>query len=97
MGQNHTRKVTIPADGSETFSGRIVSGEWNGGAYVDLFFGGQSAPTEVINVYDYASGTYDQRVKTPKGLRSVIREWVTDQNESDWTSWYEDYVRNGSY
>lgn len=92
MGQNYTRSVSVPADGGRTFRGRIVTADWPGGAYVDLGFGG-FPPSEVINVYDYATGTYDKRVHTPAGLRAIVREWINAQNE-EWPEWYEGYVTN---
>lgn len=93
MGLRSTRRVHVPADGSDTFSGRIVSGEWNGGAYVDLSFGGHTAPVEVINVYNSHTRTIDPRVMSPAGLRTVIREWIAE-TEKEWPEWYAGYLAN---
>lgn len=99
MGLNSTRRVTIAIDEygqpTDTFGGRVISGEWNGGAYVDLFFGGFTAPAESINVYDYATGTCDHRVHTPNGLRSIIREWAAD-TAAEWPDYYAAYVANSN-
>lgn len=95
MGINSTRKVHVPADASDTFSGSIVSAEWNGGAYVDLFFGGHTAPVEVINIYDYTGATWDRRVQTPAGLRQIVREWISD-TEAEWPEWYGVYLENST-
>lgn len=99
MGLNRTRKVSIAVDANgqptDTFGGRIISGEWNGGAYVDLFFGGYSAPTEVINAYDYVTGTYDQRVHTPGGLKALICEWAAS-NADEWPGYYDGYLINAN-
>lgn len=96
MGQR-TNKATIAIDEygqpTDTFGGRIISAEWNGRTYVDLFFCGYSAPVEVINVYDYATGTIDPRVYTPAGLRSIVREWATDTAD-EWPGYYDTYVAN---
>lgn len=88
MGKNYTRAVTVSADRGR----KIIKAEWPGGAYVDLSFGGYS-PSEVINVYDYATGTYDKRVHSPAGLRAIVREWINTQDE-EWPEWYAGYVDN---
>ncbi len=97
MGILYTRRVTvaIDADGlpTDTYGGRIIQGEWRGGAYVDLSFGGHTVPVEVINVYDYASGTIDGRAHAPEGLRQIIREWATATAE-EWPDYYAGYLAN---
>ncbi len=72
--------------------GREVGATWQGGAYVDLWFWG-TEPTEVINVYDYATGTVDDRARSPKGLREIVRDWAKSQDE-EWPDWHAEYVRN---
>lgn len=96
MGIKSTRKVHVPADGSDTFSGKIVSAEWNGGAYVDLFFGGHTAPVFYINLYDYTGQTWDRRVMTPNGLKAIVREWIA-ATEAEWPEWYDVYLANSTY
>lgn len=94
MGINFTRKVHVPADPTtDTFTGKVVSAEWKGGAYVDLFFGGHRESAEVINVYDHATGSVDRRVMTPAGLKAIVREWIT-ANDEEWSEWYAEYVAN---
>lgn len=99
MGLNSTRKVTIAIDEygqpTDTFGGRVISGEWNGGAYIDLFVGGYTVPVEVINVYDYATGTVDPRVHTPRGLKAILREWATS-NAAEWPGYYDAYLSNAN-
>lgn len=97
MGNYSTRKVTVPADGSDTFAGKILSATWGGGMYVDLYFGGHSAPIEVINVKNNRTDVLDERVKTPAGLRKVVREWIATQDEEQGTGWYENYLANSRY
>lgn len=105
MGLNSTRKVHVPADGSETFSGKIISAEWPGGMYVDLFFGGHTAPIEVINVLKAPGrdvvathvSDIDPRVMSPAGLREIVREWIAEQEEEQDSGWYENYVANSHF
>lgn len=78
---------------SITSKGRDVRAEWPGGAYVNLYFGGHSVPSEVINVYDHATGDVDPRVHTVVGLREIVREWIAD-NDVDWPEWYDGYLAN---
>lgn len=103
MGIKSTRKVHVPADGRKHFSGKIVSAEWNGGMYVDLFFGGHTAPIEVINVLKAPGrdvvathvSDIDPRVMTPAGLREIVREWIV-ATEAEWPEWYGVYVENST-
>lgn len=96
MGYYSTRKVTVPADGSDTFTGKVISATWGGGMYVDLYFGGHSAPIEVINVCNDHTHDVDLRVTTPDGLRKVVREWIAVQDEEQDSGWYENYLQNSS-
>lgn len=101
MGKHKTGPVYVALDAqglpyakrSETAG--VIEAMWNGGAYVELGFGGYPA-VEVINVYDYATGTYDARVYTAEGLRYIVREWAR-QTQAEWPGYYESYVENSRY
>lgn len=77
-----------PSDGK-----RIAAEYTEGCAYVDLFFGGHRLPSEVINVWDHATGTPDERAQDPWGLTEILAEWVAD-NDAEWPEWYAGYMAN---
>ena len=89
-----------------THRGRDFDATWEGGAYIDIRFAGDSQPTEVINVYDYAKG----EVEIPfvqSELKKELKRWVDtqDQESEEWArdngqsvdDWYGAYVENARY
>lgn len=84
-----------------TSKGRSVRADYEGGAYIDLTFGGGSHnPTEVINVWDCVTNesTIDYELESSnhsrRGIRQAVREWIAS-NDIEWPTWYEDYLENG--
>jgi hypothetical protein len=53
-------------------AGRLVTGVYNGGAYIDLCFG--DITFDVINVWDYAAGKPTIE-NTHRAVREAMREW----------------------
>lgn len=90
----------------ESSSGRHIEAKWAGGAYIDLTFGDQTSPTEVINVWNDET---DQAVYpfTVDGLRQAVVNWVESQdreaqtwaleNDEATNDWYGQYIENASY
>jgi len=70
-----------------TSKGITVHAEYSGGPYVELSYGYAGAPAshplEVINVYDYATGTIDPRTATRKGVREIVAEWLADTTDPE--------------
>lgn len=82
---------------------RAISAEYHGGAYIELRFGHLPTPTEVINVYDYATGDVEDpalRHKDSKvrigAVRKQVLAWIETQDE-EWPEWYEGYLENGRF
>jgi hypothetical protein len=71
--------------------------DYYGGAYIDLTFGGwHYGPTEVINVWDYATGAVeDPALRHPDrgvvraAVRAHVEAWIRDQ--------YAGYIENARY
>lgn len=84
-------KVTVTV----TESGRRVTGEYRGGAYIDLTFGRVGHPTEVVNVWDYGAGG-PVIPFTVAGVASAVAGWMED-NDVEWPEWYEDYLANARW
>ncbi len=73
--------------------GRMIRGDYSGGAYIDLTFGSTAyAPIEVINVYDYAKGETTIPC-TNRGVRRAIEDWIEEQ-DAEWPEWYKCYLEN---
>ena len=89
-----------------THKNRTFHARWEGGAYVDIRFHGFTQPTEVINVYDYETGTIEIPFTQPE-LRKLLKRWVLEQDREaeDWArdndqpidDWYASYVENARY
>ncbi len=89
-----------------THKNRSFAATWQGGAYIDVRFGGYSQPTEVINVYDDEKGEnmipFDQRA-----LALALKRWVLEKdaeaegwaqdNDEPVDDWYAAYVENARY
>ena len=76
--------------------GRVVRADYAGGAYIDLTFGHTGhQPTEVINVWDYATGKAEIDQSSVE-IRTKVREWIAD-NDIEWPEWYEGYLENAGY
>ena len=73
--------------------GRMIRGDYAGGAYIDLTFGSSAyKPTEVINVWDDAAG--EAMIPcTNRGVRRAIEDWI-DEQDAEWPEWYECYLEN---
>ncbi len=90
-----------------THRGRDFDATWEGGAYIDVRFGGTPTPTEVINVYDYEKGEVEIPFEQ-SALRRTLKRWVFAQDieAEDWAreqggiavhDWYASYVENAIY
>jgi hypothetical protein len=58
------------------------------GAYIDITPPGCSTPVEVINCWDYATGTAEI-LDTLPALRAAAREWLADLDEHDTACYIE--------
>lgn len=77
-----------------TSKGRTVTASYQGGAYIDLSFGGGPV-MEVINAYDYAKG--EARIKlSTSAVRAQVKEWIRE-NDEEWPEWYECYREEARY
>ncbi len=89
-----------------THRGRTFDATWEGGAYIDVRFGGYGPPTEVINVYDYEKGEVEIPFEQ-SALRRTLKRWVFAQDieAEDWArehdqpvdDWYAAYIENARY
>ena len=89
-----------------TYRGRSFDATWEGGAYIDVRFGGTPTPTEVINVWDYETDK-PYIPFTQNALHKALKRWVFEQdNEAeDWAreqdqpvdDWYAAYIENARY
>ncbi len=90
-----------------THKNRDFDVSWEGGAYIDVRFGGWSTPTEVINVYDYEKGEITIPF-TQHDLALELKRWVLteDAEVTDWVKdnpddvawdWYAAYIENQRY
>lgn len=85
---------------------RTFKVKWQGGAYIDVYFGGSFTPSEVINVYDYQAGEimipFTQHELAFELRRWVLeqdaeaKEWADDNDEPAW-DWYGAYIENQRY
>ena len=74
----------------------MVTAEYMGGAYVELYFGHyRRTPTEVINVWDDEANTASIQVRRPD-IKRVVEEWIAS-NDEEWPEWYEGYLENARY
>ncbi len=84
---------------------KYVTAEYHGGAYIDLTFGPATGATEVINVYDYATGAPEpafqgnladriERERVRAAVRIAVIEWAQTNEDEGWTDWYEGYLEN---
>lgn len=75
----------------ETSNGEKIVAQ--GGAYVELFFGGHPIPSDVINVWDYEKGERARVIETPFDLAQIVAEWIAETAAED-PDWYETYLAN---
>jgi hypothetical protein len=66
-----TRERTVSV-AHMTMAGRLVTGTYHGGPYIDLSFGG--AAFDVINVWDYEANKSTIE-NTHRAVREAMREW----------------------
>lgn len=58
----------------------VFRAEYDGGAYIDLFWGNSDEPTTVINVFDYAASKPTIPNK-PKAVWKELEQWFLDIEE----------------
>lgn len=79
-----------------TSRGRTVTGEYVGGAYVELYFGPYlRTPIEVINVWDDETDESQIQVRR-SDIKAEVVSWI-EENDKEWPEWYEEYLENASY
>lgn len=86
-----------------TVDGKKIRADYQGGPYIDLTFGSEGyKPTEVINVWNYESGSaeppfgrWDEmgNLEAKGAIRDAVKNWVREI-ESGWEGWYEGYLAN---
>lgn len=69
-----------------------IRADYSGGAYIELAFTG-GAPSEVINVWDYAAGR-PVIPFTAEAVTAAVQEWMVDTASEGWDSWHADYIEN---
>jgi len=82
---------------------KVVKAEYQGGPYISLTFGYLPTPTEVINVWDYATDapedpdlrSQDRQIRRV-AVRKQVFSWIETQDE-EWPEWYDGYLENGGY
>ena len=57
-----------------TMGGRSITGTYEGGAYIDLYFTGSEVAFDVINVWDYATDKPTIE-NTHSAVREEMQEW----------------------
>lgn len=56
-----------------------IEASYRGREYVEISYGDNSAPTDVINVFDYEAGS--PRIEnTPRAVEEVLLAWLREDN-----------------
>lgn len=76
MSSIETTRATGRASMTYTDETTGLTFAWSGGAYIDVTPPGYDAPTDCVNVYDYAAG--QPTIATLSEFETTCVEWIAE-------------------